>query len=75
MEPDGHIGFIGLFTGQVATCFVERGARRRHTGLLDEQRDALRGRLDRLDELSPAEFVELQVSLSAMDEARETWRR
>lgn len=60
------IGFIGLFTGTVATFFVERSTQRQHSGPLAEQVEALKARMDRLDELSPAEFEELQLALDAI---------
>lgn len=69
------IGFVGLFTGTVATFFVERNTRRVEQGILDEQLDLIRTRLDRLDELSRQEFSELVASLNAIYDARERLRQ
>lgn len=60
------IGFLGLFTGTVATFFVERGTQRRNQGPLQD----LKAHLDRLEELSPQEFEELQAALGAIYAAR-----
>jgi voltage-gated potassium channel len=60
------IGFIGLFTGTVATFFVERGTQRRQQGPLAD----LKAHLDRLEELSPQQFADLQASLAAIHAAR-----
>lgn len=66
------IGFIGLFTGKVATFFVEGSMRRHrhHVGILEEQFQLLRSRLDHLDALAPEEFRELQLALEAVYMAR-----
>jgi voltage-gated potassium channel len=60
------IGFIGLFTGTVATFFVERGTQRRQQGPLQD----LKAHLDRIEELSPQEFADLQAALAAIYAAR-----
>ena len=60
------IGFLGLFTGTVATFFVERGTQRRQQGPLQD----LKAHLDRLEELSPQEFADLQAALAAIYAAR-----
>lgn len=66
------IGFIGLFTGTVATFFVEGSMlRHRHrAGILEEQLQLVRARLDRLDQLAPEEFREVQQALEAVYTAR-----
>ncbi len=59
-------GFIGIFTGTVATILVERGTQRRQQGPLQD----LKAHLDRLEELSPQEFADLQAALAAIYAAR-----